>query len=262
MIKIYNKNVGYVHFPDGTVKLELPVNQGENTIVWLYENDAELVYLQFLVKHIRSKSPNSKLFLDMPYIPNARMDRVKSPEEVFTLKWFAEIINDLKFDNVFVQDAHSNVSLALINNVVESQPVRENLNLLKTYTNFDILFYPDEGAAKKYADILGTEYGFGIKHRDWKTGAITNYEVVANDVSGKNVLIVDDICSKGGTFLHAGNALKKLGAASVYLWVTHCENSIYDGELLKENSPIEKIYTTGDILNCSQTNEKIVVLGF
>lgn len=45
------------------------------------------------------------------------MDRVKNPDEVFTLKYFCEFINDLKFDVVYVNDPHSDVSMALLNNV-------------------------------------------------------------------------------------------------------------------------------------------------
>ena len=47
--------------------------------------------------------------------------------------------------------------------------------------------------------------------------------------------------------------LKELGATNIYLYVTHCENSIYDGELLKNNGLIEKIYTTDSILTNTES---------
>ena len=65
--------------------------------------------------------------------------------------------------------------------------------------------------------------------------------------------IVDDICSKGGTFYHSALKLKEFGATNIYLYVTHCENSIYDGELLKNNGLIEKIYTTDSILTNTES---------
>ena len=46
----------------------------------------------------------------MPYIPNARKDRAHREKDVFTLKYFANIINSLNFDNVYVLNPHSNVS--------------------------------------------------------------------------------------------------------------------------------------------------------
>lgn len=62
------------------------------------------------------------------------------------------------------------------------------------------------------------------------------------------MLIIDDICSKGGTFYHSAKKLKELGANKIYLYVSHCENTIYAGELLKDNGLIEKIFTTDSIL--------------
>ncbi len=62
----------------------------------------------FLTKHLKNLGYN--VSLDMPYIPNARQDRVKGENDVFTLKYFAEFINSLDFDRVFVLDPRSNVS--------------------------------------------------------------------------------------------------------------------------------------------------------
>ena len=59
-------------------------------------------------------------------------------------------------------------------------------------------------------------------------------------------LIVDDICSKGGTFYHSAKKLKELGAKNIYLYITHCENSILEGELINSDL-ITKIYTTDSI---------------
>ena len=83
----------------------------------------------------------------MPYIPNARMDRVKNSDEVFTLKYFAEFINDLKFDTVEVLDPHSNVSTALIDNISIIEPTDIILHILET-VNSDgntILFFQMRG---------------------------------------------------------------------------------------------------------------------
>ena len=77
-------------------------------------------------------------------------------------------------------------------------------------------------------------------------------------IAGKNILIIDDICSKGGTFYHSAKRLKEAGAANIYLYVTHCENTIYEGELLKEDSLIKHIFTTNSLLTAP--NEKITIV--
>lgn len=69
-----------------------------------------------------------------------------------------------------------------------------------------------------------------------------------DQIKDRDVLIIDDICSKGGTFYHSAKKLKELGANKIYLYVSHCENTIYSGELLKDNGLIEKIFTTDSIL--------------
>ena len=61
---------------------------------------------------------------------------------------------------------------------------------------------------------------------------------------------------QGGTFFYSAKALKDLGANNIYLYVSHCENSIFEGELLKTDF-IKKIYTTNSIF--TKKDEKIEV---
>lgn len=276
MIKLDNIEIKQGHFPDGTllVKYEQGCFPNENVIEWKYENDGELFTLICLTKHIREHKPNARIDLIMPYIPNARQDRVKSDEDVFTLKYFCEVINSLNFDQVLVTDAHSNVSLALLDRVV-SVPIDFKIHKLLTkvvyaetgdvmheareecYKNL-ITFYPDEGAMKRYSSKFDFPYAFGIKDRDWKTGEIKGLKLANEEIiKGKTVLIIDDICSKGGTFYHSAKALKEAGAANIYLYVTHCENTIHEGELLNSDL-IKHIYTTDSIL--TKEHEKITVI--
>ena len=183
----------------------------------------------------------------MPYVPHARMDRVKNDEDVFTLKYFCEVINYLNFTTVWVRDAHSNVSLALLNNVKE-EPISGAIVEAFLQSSAEVLFFPDEGSMKRYSGGFDIPYAFGIKKRDWKTGEILGLDVSGNveAITGKDILIVDDICSRGGTFYHSAKKLKELGADKIYLYITHCENTILEGELLTSGL-IEKVYTTNSI---------------
>ena len=102
--------------------------------------------------------------------------------------------------------------------------------------------------------MLGRPIAFGIKNRDWKTGEILGLDAMGADVKGKKVLIIDDICSKGFTFYYAGQKLRDLGASDVKLYITHCEDNIQNGEILKTDV-ISKVYTTDSI--CHIEDEKI-----
>lgn len=259
MIKINNGIIKPEYFPDGTMKLNITFFPFDDfiKIEWYYDSENELLQLVYIVNHIHDISPDIKIYLIMPYIPNARFDRTVEVDEVFTLRYFANIINSLKFDTVEVLDPHSHVSEALFDRLSVQVPdiyIKEVFNKLQNDT---MLFFPDEGSVKRYPNLpkYCGPYAFGIKRRNWVTGKIEGLDVAGDveKIKGRNILIVDDICSKGGTFYHSALKLKELGAANIYLYVTHCENSIYDGELLKNNGLIEKIYTTDSILTNTES---------
>ena len=263
MIKINNNPVKIDKFPDGTFLIKkdiVPVYHYGVNITWLFENNEELIALIFLVEHLRSHGIKD-INLKMPYLPNSRMDRVKHQEEVFTLKYFANIINSLNFNFVEILDPHSYVSEALINNIKVKTPKKfVNILLEQKLNDVDMMFYPDEGSQKRYASMFSKPYAFGMKKRDWETGEIKGLDIVSQkDVKDNNILIVDDICSRGGTFYHSAKKLKELGANKIYLYVSHCENTILEGELL-DSGLIEKIFTTNSIF--TKTHEKIEVLNY
>ena len=267
MLKVKDTLIKLDHFPDGTLHMEGALYYDRNAfgkiqIDWRYENDSELFALICLVNHIRSTQDNPRIVLFMPYIPHARMDRVKSSRDVFTLKYFAEIINSLHFDEVIALDPHSHVSEALIDNlhVIHPQVYLENVfETVLSEGNF-MLFYPDEGAMKRYSsDIKSPYYCFGIKNRDWCNGRILSLDLAGpvEDIAGKNILIIDDICSRGGTFLHSARRLKEVGAEDIYLFVSHCENTILQGELL-EGDLVKRVYTTNSIFTASHPKIEVI----
>lgn len=264
MLKINDKIVDVKKFPDGTLLLKENVSDwtcGKNaTITWLFENNEELVTLIFLVKHLKAHGI-SRLFLNMPYIPNARQDRVKTEEDVFTLKYFAEVINWLGFESVTVLDPHSAVSEALINNIRIQNPkqfVMETIEIIGGEHNLT-MFYPDEGAMKRYSSIFKLPYAFGIKQRDWVTGQIKGLDVfgMTDLIKDRKILIVDDISSRGGTFYFSAKKLKELGAKEIYLYISHCENTILEGEVLSSGL-IDRVFTTNSIF--TEKHEKITVM--
>lgn len=265
MILVNRTPVNFTQFPDGTTSFRLDTKDAVwFRIEWRYDGDHECMLLWHLVHHIRA---NNRMGVDielvLPYIPNACMDRVKSGDEVFTLKWFAEFINTLNFRKVEVLDPHSNVAAALIDRICVKEPA-DNIRLaiervMADTGDTDVLMcYPDEGAAKRYSDLMGREYVFGIKHRDWRTGKIEGLELANSEkVAGRNVLIVDDICSRGGTFTHTAAALKEAGAKEIFLYVSHCESTIFKGSVLTDGQ-ISRVFTTNSIYRGE--HEKVAVL--
>ena len=270
MLLLDNKKIDLEKFPDGTLHMQLetsPSDINHKVITWHYENDAELFALICIVKTLRSRyGLQKKIYLNLPYVPHSRMDRVKSDSDVFTLKCFADVINSLNFELVYVCDPHSSVSAALIDRVCVNNHgwiIRHVMyNIADSTLDPDmLLFYPDEGAMKRYSEMIKAPYCFGIKNRDWATGKILGLSVVGDpeDIADSNILIVDDICSRGGTFLHSAKKLKELGAKDIYLYVTHCENTILEGELL-EGDLIKRLYTTNSIFTKSHPKIEVINL--
>lgn len=265
MIKINGKRVEISHFPDGTLLVKELIPSSEKVVLtWLFESNEELVALFFLTKHLRAGGVKN-IELELPYIPNARQDRVKREEDVFTLKYFAQMINALEFSRVKVLDPHSYVSEALLDRIDIQSPkqyVEKVIERLEQEGNSKILmFYPDEGAMKRYSAMFDRPYAFGIKKRDWVTGDIKGLDVSGQteELLGSTVLIVDDICSRGGTFYFSAKKLKELGVSKVYLYISHCENTILEGEIL-ESGLVEKVFTTNSIF--TSQHEKVEVFDY
>lgn len=122
-----NINIKVDTFPDKTKLIKTPDMAAKESdaatvwLTWMYSGDQEMAELLFTVKHL--KALGKRVNLLMPYIPNARMDRVHNKNtEVFTLKYFCEFVNNLNIDRVLVFDPHSDVSTALLDRVEVLSP--------------------------------------------------------------------------------------------------------------------------------------------
>lgn len=275
MIKVDGKIVEINKFPDGTPRINLNANElgayfsNGIEIDWKYENDDEMFYLLLIKRHLEEHLPSdTDVELFLLYVPNARMDRTKNTDEVFTLKYFCDFINSLGFSNVYVLDPHSDVSVALLNRCVALTPekyIRDVFHGLEV-TNNVVLYFPDSGAAKRYSELFpDIPYCYGEKKRSWKTGKILGLDVRTNgiDLSEKTILMIDDIISYGGSFFYSAEELKKYNPYKIYAYATHTENSVLDkekGTLIKalENNTVERLFTTNSLF--TGEHEKITVM--
>lgn len=269
MLRLNNMLVKFTQFPNGETKMDedsidnLVQHDSENVLFFKYENDSDLIKLLFIKKYLDTKK--AYVLLTVAYMPYSRMDRSENGS-AFTLKYISNFINDLMFDEVIVIEPHSDMTLGLLEAATPYYITSDLLPAVVNEVNFDIssdyLFFPDAGAQKRYSKIWpGAKQLVGHKVRDFQSGEIKSLDVVGElpeDTSNCKVIIVDDLSSYGGTFLYSGNKLKKLGFNEIYLVVAHCEKSILEGELLNEDSPIKKIFTTNTIIESSR-NAKLNV---
>lgn len=268
MISLNGREIKIEHFPDGTQRLNVhpPKSFINNHIVWKYESESECMTIWFIVKHLRNSNPHRLIYLTLPYIPNARMDRVKHVDEVFTLKWFADFINLLNFTKVIVLDPHSNVASALINKVEINNPIKHIQIVLNTIENANytpILYFPDAGAMKRYEGVLSNyPFLYGEKKRNWETGEILGLELKGDlskidSIEKPNFLMIDDICSYGGTFYYSAKALKeRFPNCYINSWATHTENNFPTLQKAFDEGLILNHFTTDSLYKQDHSNIK------
>ena len=258
MIKLNGKELLTERFPNNETKVkdfENSIIDGQNVLEFKYVTDADLVTLMFVKKRIDEFNVPCTLFVW--YMPYSRMDR-KIEGDLFTLQYVCNFINWLNFAKVVVMEPHSGKTIELLERVTAIYPVKDWLPKVQKEIGFtvnDHVVFPDKGAAARYADSDYANICIMEKKRNPITGHIEDMRLKEGTVNpGAKCIIIDDLCSKGGTFAWAGSILKSLGASEIYLIVSHCEETIFDGKLLTEDSPISKVYTSTSIMSKQHLN--------
>ena len=252
MILLNNKQIEIKKFPNGEsfLNIEDLVLQEINEIKLKFENDEDITHLIFLKGQLDDLPAKAKLTIG--YLPYSRMDRTEGMR-VFTLKYFTRLINSMNFESIVIYEPHSDVGTALLDRVsvvnISAELGIEVLEEVQEEGRKVYIVYPDAGAAKRYSkQIKYDKILTANKERDFHTGNIKSLEINGTiEDSDFDAIIIDDLCSKGGTFIMTAEKLKEMGARDIYLVVTHCEDTIFQGDVLKSNL-IKKIYTTNSIL--------------
>jgi ribose-phosphate pyrophosphokinase len=264
-------------FNGGEVHVEIPegMNHLKEITVEAFIHNSDDVMTLLMVKDAidREFVRTVPRFLVMPYIPYARQDRVCNEREAFSIKVFADLINSMNFDLVVVLDPHSDVSPALINNcsIIPIEDVLDrseelidddDFNLHHKLTNDNIiLISPDAGAEKKVLKVSqhygGLQVIYAGKIRDTKTGEIVATKVDwGYSLRGKDVLIVDDICDGGRTFIELAKKLRRFKPQSINLYVTH--GIFSKGYQPLFDAKIKRIFTTDSFPQTKTDGVKVI----
>lgn len=241
-------------FNDGEVHIkfedELPRKEEYKVICRIKSSDDLFVLMQvgdILDRHEITYT------LYIKYLMGMRMDRVMTFNEAFSLKVVANMLNTLNYEHVYIFEPHSDRTLKLIRN-------SEDLNMLfNGDTTYPILLnkwndvgtvicYPDKGAYKRYGvtDKFGNSKNTIVlgKTRSVETGEITGMEIVQRNIIHKfnRIVIIDDLCDGGRTFIEANKLLKKeYPDVSIDLFVKHMVNPI---GLLNATNTFDHVYIT------------------
>jgi ribose-phosphate pyrophosphokinase len=175
--------------------------------------------------------------------------------ESFALSVFSKILNTFRFKHVFCIDPHSTVTN---DNMIDGLKALSNLQYIQRAAQagdeVDFLVAPDEGAIKKtlnYSLALKIPYIISFKRRNVLTGKIEGVNLPKEEgekITGKTVLISDDICVGGMTFLELAKELRKYNPKKIKLFVTH---GIFNKGTTLES--IDEIFCTNSCRNLIDT---------
>lgn len=270
MIKYHFNNTAYVanaklwEFPSGEVGAALlPVSEdfsgarNKMHITASLRNSVEFMQLVMFLDAVKSKHYNMEVTLLLPYLAYARQDRVCNEGESLSIRAIANIINSYNLHEVILVDVHSDVSLALFNNC---RHITQEFTLGR-FVQFEVpdaLIAPDAGALKK-TTALAKRFGVkqvitATKERDLATGAIT-HTYLNGQVEGLSVMIVDDICDGGATFVGLANCL--YGVKRKSLAITH---GIFTKGVKAVDSHFDAVYTTNSYSPELESNTKNLVV--
>ena len=213
-------------FPDGESKITLSGTPSGRCIVVQSTHppvDTNLIRALALVHKAGERA--SSVTAVIPYMGYARQDREFLGGEVVTLRVVARLLRGIGANRMVTVDMHSGVGLSYLGQ--EAKNVSAIPELAKYFGGMDLgnplVVSPDRGGhnrAAEFAGVLGLEHIALEKERDRRTGAVSirNDKV---DTAGRDVILVDDMISTGGSMIKAAKFLKAQGCESVSASCTH-----------------------------------------
>jgi ribose-phosphate pyrophosphokinase len=246
-MKAYEK----VKYPDGGAYCKLKVDEvyPYSYITEKINSYEDLFFLASIVDVYRNNGAKN-IELTIPCMFQQQHDRRFNKNESFELKLVCDFINSLNLDKVSVFHPHSECSLFGLNRseVIDGKVFYLNA-LHRIIGDYDrdnfVALSPDAGAFKwiyKMCQDVGFEGEIytASKQRDHETKKLTSV-IQKEDFGGKDIIIFDDLCVFGGTFINLAKLLKQRNIGKLYLVVSHITVKSPNPEL---ESLFEKIYTT------------------
>lgn len=207
-------------FPDGELYLRI-ADEIKNESVILIQSTPTDSDLVSLLQLIDACNEAKELNVVIPYMGYSRQDKRFKPREPISARAVARCINA---DRVFTVNIHEKSVLGYF-----PCPAK-NLDAAKLLGEYiagfglenPILVAPDEGAeglVKKVSFGLGFDYDHLQKTR--LSGDTVTIKTKNIDVTGRHVVLVDDMIATGGTMTESIKMLKDQGAVDVYLACVH-----------------------------------------
>ena len=227
LLRIKQGNASVGRFTDGEIQIKINENVRGNDVFVMqstsFPANDNLVELLILIDALKRASAD-RITAVLPYFGYARQDRKDQPRVPITAKLIANLLSRAGASRVLTVDLHAGQiqgffdipldHLYAINTFVEYFEKKHIENL--------VVVSPDVGGikmARAYSKRLKADLAIVDKRRiNDRQAEVMN---IMGEVSGKNVVIVDDIIATAGSLVEAAGALKNAGAKDIYATITH-----------------------------------------
>jgi len=239
-------------FPDGESKITFG-HIPKNSIVLVVQStyppvDTNLLQALSIISQVRKVS--SKIYAIIPYMGYARQDRQFLSGEVVTMSIIARMIQAAGAKKVVAVDIHSKTALNHFK--IPKENVSAIPELAKYFKKMKLknalVVSPDMGGslrAKKFASLLNIDFIALKKSRNRNTGKVQIHSSKA-DVRGKDLILVDDIISTGGSIIKATQFLKRQKCKRLFVACTH-GLFVEDAEKKIKKAGVSQIISTNTI---------------
>lgn len=240
-------------FPDGENKITLSAKPKKNRIIVVQSTyppvDSNLIQCLSLISKAKQFSPS--VIAVVPYMGYARQDREFLPREVVSMQVIAKLFKAAGATKLIVVDIHSLIGLKHFK--ISAKNISAVPELVKFFKKLKLknplVVSPDLGGKKRtkeFAKLLNSNYIALKKKRDRKTGKVKIISTNLKQVIGKDIILVDDMISSGGSIIKATEFLKKQKCKRVFVSCTHAL-LVGDAEKRIKKAGVTKIVSTNTI---------------
>ena len=240
-------------FPDGESKITLKGKFSKNKTIVIQSVyppvDTNLIHLFSMIS--KAKENSNEVIAVIPYLGYARQDREFLPGEIVTMKVLGSLFKGLGLSKIIVIDIHSKIGLKQFK--IKSENLTAIPDLVKYFKKIKmedpLIVSPDQGGkerAEKFAKEADLDFIALQKFRDRKTGKVRIKNGDIDNVKGRDLILVDDMISTGGSIVKATEFLKKQKCKRVFVACTHAL-LINNAEKKIKDAGVTKIISTNSI---------------
>jgi ribose-phosphate pyrophosphokinase len=213
-------------FSDGESSIKLG-KVGKNCVIVQSTHpptDTHLIQLLMMAKKCTDNGAQHMCAV-VPYLCYARQDRVFLEGEVVSIDLVAKLFKTVGVKHIITVDIHSQRAMSYFTSIqnVSSVPLLADY-ASKMKLHDPIAVSPDAGGANRameFARHLDIDVLALKKYRDRATGEVTVDEKLDMDISKRDVIVIDDIISSGGSIIKAAEVLHKKGVGRIFAMCAH-----------------------------------------